>query len=51
MADIERTREAIDLGALGLDRGGLLLLKRALRRLPVGGRLAVSGAAPREAVK
>jgi hypothetical protein len=33
----------IDLGALGLDRGGHLLVKRALRALPVGGRLDVHG--------
>lgn len=36
----------LDLGALGLDRGGHLLLKHALRGLPVGGRLAVQGQAP-----
>ena len=34
---------SIDLGDLGLDRGGHLLVKRALRRLPVGGRLDVHG--------
>ena len=33
----------IDLGDLGLDRGGHLLWKRALRGLPVGGRLDVFG--------
>jgi hypothetical protein len=33
----------IDLGALGLDRGGHLLLKRALRGLPVGAGLDVFG--------
>ena len=36
----------VDLGALGLDRGGHLLLKRALRLLPAGGRLEVSGTSP-----
>lgn len=36
----------LDLGALGLDRGGHLLVKHALRALPVGGRLAVQGTAP-----
>ncbi|MCB9796976.1 MAG: ferritin-like domain-containing protein [Alphaproteobacteria bacterium] len=38
--------EAVDLGPLGLDRGGHLLIKRALRRLPVGGRLQVRGEDP-----
>jgi TusA-related sulfurtransferase len=33
----------IDLGELGLDRGGHLLIKRALRALPVGGVLDVYG--------
>jgi hypothetical protein len=33
----------IDLGDLGLDRGGHLLIKRALRGLPVGGQLDVLG--------
>lgn len=36
----------LDLGALGLDRGAHLLLKRDLRRLPVGGRLRVKGNDP-----
>ncbi len=36
----------LELGALGLDRGGHLLVKHALRGLPVGGRLAVHGHAP-----
>jgi hypothetical protein len=36
----------VDLGALGIDRGGHLILKRALRALPVGGRLRVSGTSP-----
>ena len=33
----------IDLGSLGLDRGAQLLLKRALKRVPVGGRLDIVG--------
>jgi hypothetical protein len=33
----------VDLGDLGLDHGGHLLIKRALRRVPVGGVLAVHG--------
>src|SRR5262249_44591922 len=33
----------IDLGALGLDRGAHLLIKRALRQIPVGAPLLVSG--------
>lgn len=36
-------RARLDLGDLGLDRGGHLLLKRALGRLPVGGVLSVHG--------
>ena len=36
----------VDLGDLGLDRGGHLLLKRALARVPVGGRVAVRGRSP-----
>ena len=36
----------IDLEALGLDRGGHLLVERALRGLPVGGRLTVRGRDP-----
>ena len=36
----------VDLGELGLDRGGHLLVKRALRQLPVGGWLRVSGVDP-----
>jgi hypothetical protein len=40
----------IDLGDLGLDRGGHLLLKRALRGLAVGGRLDVFGHHPELAV-
>lgn len=38
--------DVIDLSDLGLDRGGHLLVKRALARLPVGGRLTVRGTAP-----
>jgi hypothetical protein len=40
----------IDLGDLGLERGGHLLLKRALRAIPVGGRLSVAGRAPELAI-
>ena len=35
--------ESLDLGDLGLDRGGHLLLKRALSKLPAGASLAVTG--------
>src|SRR5262245_7134315 len=35
----------IDLGDLGFDEGGLLLVKRALRRLPAGGEVEVAGVA------
>lgn len=38
--------ERLDLGALALDRGGHLLVKRALAALPAGGRLAVVGQDP-----
>jgi hypothetical protein len=37
---------AVDLGDLGLDRGGHLLLKRALSRAPVGGSIMVLGRDP-----
>jgi hypothetical protein len=41
------TREArLDLEDLGMDRGAHLLVGRALRALPVGGRVAVSGRDP-----
>lgn len=40
----------IDLGDLGLDRGGHLLLKRALRDVAVGEAIAVRGASPALAV-
>jgi hypothetical protein len=40
----------VDLGALGLTRGGHLLLERALRALPPGGEVAVEGAHPELAV-
>lgn len=40
----------LDLGALALDQGGHLLLKRALRALPVGGQLMVLGEDPAFAV-
>lgn len=36
----------LDLGDLGLDEGGHLLVKRSLRALPVGGRLRIRGRAP-----
>ncbi len=42
--------EALDLEDLGLDRGGHILVARALRRLPPGGRLAVRGRHPALAV-
>jgi len=41
----EDGESAIDLGDLGIDHGGHILVKRALRRLPVGGVLAVHGSA------
>ncbi len=37
---------SLDLGDLGLDRGGHLLVKRALGHLPAGGRLSVFGRHP-----
>lgn len=40
----------VDLGDLGLERGGHLLLKRALRGVPVGARLEVAGKSPDLAV-
>ncbi len=39
-------RSTVDLGDLGLDRGGHLLVKRALRALPVGGSVTVIGRDP-----
>lgn len=36
----------VDLGGLALDRGGLLLLKRALRSAPVGESITVTGTSP-----
>lgn len=33
----------VELGTIGLERGGYLLVKRALARAPVGGRVAVRG--------
>jgi hypothetical protein len=44
------TDGALDLLDLGLDQGGHLLVKRALRGLPVGGRLTVRGRHPELAV-
>lgn len=40
----------LDLGDLGLDRGGHLLIDRALAGIPAGGRLAVRGRDPALAV-
>ncbi|MEZ6188776.1 MAG: ferritin-like domain-containing protein [Planctomycetota bacterium] len=50
MAGAPGVGATLDLGALGLDQGGHLLLKRALRALPVGGVLEVRGAHPELAV-
>lgn len=36
----------VDLGDLGFDRGGALLVKRALRGVPAGEAITVSGSAP-----
>jgi len=36
----------VELGDLGFDQGGALLVKRALRLVGPGGRVAVSGSAP-----
>lgn len=41
-----RVAGELDLGPLGLDRGGTLLIKRALRGLPVGDALRVHGQDP-----
>ncbi len=49
MVDLDRA-STLDLGALGLDRGGQVLLNRALRALPVGGCLRVRGASAELAV-
>lgn len=40
----------VELGDLGLDRGGHLLIKHALQAIPVGARLRVIGQAPELAV-
>jgi hypothetical protein len=40
------TATVLDLGGLGLDRGGLLLVRHALQALPTGATLAVHGSAP-----
>lgn len=40
----------VDLGPLGMDEGGHLLIKRALQGVPVGGRVGVRGASPELAV-
>lgn len=42
--------DVLELGTLGLDEGGHLLVKRALRQVPDGGELAVHGKAPALAV-
>ena len=42
------TPRRIDLGDLGLERGGRLLVKRALREIPAGARLAAPGFASPE---
>ncbi len=47
---MKRTLSSLDLGPLGLDRGGHLLLKRALRPLEPGDRLEVRGTSPELAV-
>jgi hypothetical protein len=44
MTTVEPT--SVDLGELGLDRGGHLLLKRALSQAPVGGSIMVLGRDP-----
>ena len=47
MADQDDSElRSVDLGDLGLDRGGHLLVQRALRALPLGGRLRVHGGSP-----
>ena len=38
--------KAVELGELGLDQGGHLLVKRALSGLPVGGEVSIFGTAP-----
>lgn len=40
----------IKLGDLGIDRGGHLLIKRALREIPVGGALEITGTHPEIAI-
>jgi hypothetical protein len=42
--------QTIDIEALGLDEGALLLVRRALAELPAGERLTVRGAAPQWAL-
>jgi hypothetical protein len=46
MSSATASASHLDLGELGMDRGAHLLVKHALRGLPVGGRLAVRGRAP-----
>ena len=50
MATAPEDQAAVDLGDLGLDRGGHLLIQRALAGLPAGARLAVGGSDPALAV-
>lgn len=45
-AEVGPEVEALDLGELGLDRGGHLLLRRTLDRLPAGAALDVGGEDP-----
>ncbi len=47
---IERKVFAVDLGSLGLDQGGHLMIKRALRAAPLAVPVAVHGNAPALAV-
>lgn len=46
----DRNGRTLDLGRLGLDRGGLLLVKRVLREIEPGSSIAVSGTDPALAV-
>lgn len=42
--------KAVELGNLGLDQGGYLLIKHALRTVPVGSAIQVSGESPELAI-
>lgn len=46
MSDLAAQTAEVELLDLGLDEGGLVLVKRALAGLPAGGRLHVRGSAP-----